>query len=234
MRDPTPNRQVIAMHGWGGDSRAWQPWQVSAQRRGWCWQSGERGYGTLPPHTPAWPPGEGRRAVIVHSLGLHLLPAAVLERSEAVVLLASFSRFVPEGAAGRPWRVALRGMAARLEAGDGEAMLQDFLGEAAAPDPAALLPPGPCQGPLQAAGVERLRQDLRRLEGTTGLPPDFPSTARVLMIEAGADRIVAPVARLQLRLALPAAEHWPIEAAGHSLLRANLVEPVLDWLEANW
>ena len=226
-----PNRQVIAMHGWGGDSRAWQPWQVSAQRRGWSWQSGERGYGTLPPHPPAWPPGEGRRAVIVHSLGLHLLPAAVLERSEAVVLLASFGRFVPEGGAGRPWRVALRAMAARLEAGEGEAMLQDFLAEAAAPDPAALLPPGPGLEPLPAASAHRLRQDLRRLEGTMGLPEGFPPTARVLIVEAGADRIVAPVARLQLRQALPAAEHWPIEAAGHSLLRANLVEPVLDWLE---
>jgi pimeloyl-[acyl-carrier protein] methyl ester esterase len=229
-----PNRQALAMHGWGGDSRAWEPWRVSAQRRGWCWQSGERGYGTLPPQSPAWALGEGRRALIVHSFGLHLLPAAVLERSEAVVLLASFGRFVPEGAAGRPWRVALRGMAARLEAGDGEAMLQDFLREAAAPDPAALLPPGPGQGPLPAAAVERLHQDLGRLEGTTGLPPGFPSTARVLIVEAGSDRIVAPMARLQLRQALPAAELWPIEAAGHSLLRANLVEPVLDWLEANW
>ncbi|WP_259703083.1 MULTISPECIES: alpha/beta hydrolase [unclassified Synechococcus] len=232
MTTPTAyGQQLIAMHGWGGDSRAWLPWRDAAQRRGWNWQSGERGYGPLPPFEPSWPEGRGPRSVLVHSLGLHLLPRAVLEQADAVVLLASFGRFVPPGEAGRAWRAALRVMQSRIASGAGERVLQDFLAAAAAPDPVALLPAGPGHEPLAACSLERLRHDLLLLGRTSGLPAGFPARARLLIIEAGADGIVAPNARQQLCLALPKAERWLIEAAGHSLLGANLVEPVLNWLE---
>lgn len=220
------------MHGWAGDSRAWHPWQEAAAQRGWSWQSGERGYGQLSPSTPHWPEPSGPRAVIVHSLGLHLLPAEVLAAAEAVVLLASFGRFVPAGPNGRRWRQALRGMGRRLVAGDSAAMLNEFLREAAAPAPVKLLPAGPSSGALPAEGVERLRQDLLLLEQCTAVPPAFPAGARSLIVEAGADRIVAPESRAALVQALPSAECWPQAGAGHSLLGSDLVEPVLNWLEA--
>lgn len=222
--------QLIAMHGWASDSGGWGPWQQAAAARGWRWRSGERGYGKLSPRSPGWD-GPGGRAVVVHSLGLHLLPAAVLAEAEAVVLLASFARFVPEGAAGRRWRIALQGMAAQLTPDAALPMLDRFLAEAAAPDPAQLLPPGPAREPLRSEGLGRLRHDLQLLARCSGLPEGFPAGARVLIVEAGADRIVPLPSRIALREALPAATLWPLEEAGHALLRANLVEPVLDWLE---
>jgi pimeloyl-[acyl-carrier protein] methyl ester esterase len=81
------------------------------------------------------------------------------------------------------------------------------------------------------AGVERLLEDLDRLERCAGLPDGFPSKAPVLVVEAGADRIVAPESRRQLVEALPAATHWTLAGASHSLLRADLLGPVLDWLQ---
>jgi pimeloyl-[acyl-carrier protein] methyl ester esterase len=222
--------QLIAMHGWGSDSRGWAPWQQAAAARGWHWRSGERGYGSLPPHRPTWR-RQGTRGVIAHSLGLHLLPVPVLAEAEAVVLLASFGRFVPEGAAGRRWRTALRGMASQLNPEAALPMLRRFLTEAAAPDPVELLPPGPASEPLSPEGLERLRHDLDLLAACQGLPEGFPGRARVLIVEAGADRIVPAPSRAALRESLPAAEVWPQAEAGHALLRTNLVEPVLDWLE---
>jgi len=53
----------------------------------------------------------------------------------------------------------------------------------------------------------------------------------VLIVEAGQDGVVAPISRLLLRQSLPLAERWLIETAGHSLLGADLLEPVFDWLE---
>jgi pimeloyl-[acyl-carrier protein] methyl ester esterase len=170
--------------------------------------------------------------VLVHSLGLHLLPPAVLAAADAVVLLASFAAFVPPGREGRPLRAALAGMEARLAAGQAADLLADFLRQAAAPDPADLLPPGPGSEPMTAAGIERLRSDLALLGRVDGLPAAFPPAARVLLVEAAHDRIVAATSRAALRRALPAATVWPIAGAGHSLLRAPLIEPVLTWLEA--
>jgi hypothetical protein len=74
--------EVIAMHGWAGDARCWEPWRTVTEPLGWRWRAGERGYGQLPPRTPAWPAEAdvGRRVVIGHSLGPHLVPPKVLGR----------------------------------------------------------------------------------------------------------------------------------------------------------
>ena len=173
------------MHGWAGDGSQWRPWEERAAAWGWHWQSGERGYGARPPVQPNWRDG-GERLVIAHSLGPHLLRPAVLADANAVVLLASFGRFVPEGNAGRRLRRALAGMAAALEERDAaRAMLRDFLSEAAAPEPIEAMAPGPADGPLEAVGLERLRDDLRQLEHATGLPTAFPTDVPVLIVEAG-------------------------------------------------
>lgn len=224
--------QVIAMHGWGSDARQWQPLEALARGRGWGWQSGERGYGVRAPHQPRWREG-GRRLVIAHSLGPHLLPAEVLAAADAVVLLASFGRFVPPGPAGRRLRAALGGMAAALgEAAAARAMLHRFLRQAAAPEPIEAMAPGPADGPLEPEGLERLRSDLRLLERTAGLPEAFPTSVPVWIVEAGDDRIVAPEARALLRAALPRAEALTLPGVGHALLGAPLREPLLAWLES--
>ena len=55
------NLDLIAMHGWAGDQRAWEPWRQAAASRGWSLHTGERGYGRQTPHAPRWP-GEGGAA----------------------------------------------------------------------------------------------------------------------------------------------------------------------------
>jgi pimeloyl-[acyl-carrier protein] methyl ester esterase len=226
--DATP--QVIAMHGWAGDSLHWQRLAAPFEERGWRWRCGERGYGARPPHEPRWQ-GEGRKVVIAHSLGPHLLPAAVWAAADAVVLLASFGRFVPPGPRGRRLRTALEGMAAALaEREAARAMLRRFQSEAVAPDPIEALVSGPAEGPLGPPQLERLRADLRVLERTTGLPEAVPAERPVLIVEAGDDRIVAPEARALLREALPHATHLLLPGAGHALLTAPLLEPLLAWL----
>ena len=218
------------MHGWCGDQRSWAPWRQAAEARGWSWQSGERGYGGLEPHSPTWRTGAGPRGVIVHSLGLHLLPAAVLAGADRLVLLASFAAFVPAGVAGRRLRTALRGMATSLQGPEAGTMLQQFLAQAAAPQTLDQLPPGPGREPLSDDGRRRLQDDLTRLAATAALPDGFPGHAAVLIVEAGHDRIVVPEARADLRRRLPEAEVWQRSEDGHCLLGAPLIEPVLDWL----
>jgi pimeloyl-[acyl-carrier protein] methyl ester esterase len=236
--DPS-SLQVIAMHGWAGDGANWGPWREATAPLGWRWACGERGYGPQAPAMPAWR-GAGRLVVIAHSMGPHLLDPQVLAAADAVVLLAGFGRFVPPGPDGRRGRAALRAMAAELADGPTEAeaairaqaLLRRFLDEVASPDPPALLPPGPADQPVGAAGRARLRDDLAVLERCDGLPAGFPPGAEVLIVEAEADRIVGPEVRALLRQALPEAEVVRLPGAGHGLLRSPVIPAVLNWIQA--
>ena len=225
---------LIAMHGWAGDQRAWEPWRQAAASRGWNLHTGERGYGRQTPHAPRWP-GEGG-AVLVHSLGLHLLPAELWSQARAVVLLASFGGFVPPGSSGRRTRAALGAMASRIHQGELAPLLDEFLSRAAAPARLDQLCLGVAEVGSEAAGVARLLEDLALLGRCDGLPQAFPRSVPVLIVEAGADAIVPTTSRALLRQALPQAEIWTLEGIGHSLLGPPLqgpplIGPVLDWLD---
>ena len=237
-----PAPELIAMHGWAGDGAGWEAWQPAVARLGWHLRAGERGYGGRPPAAPTWR-GPGPRVVLAHSMGPHLLDPAVLAAADAVVLLASFGRFVPPGPEGRALRTALAGMEAALadagataeeeaaRAATAQRMLQRFLERVAAPAPADRLPHGPAARPIAAAGRALLRADLGRLAATTGLPEGWPRSARVLIVEAGADAIVGPAVRALLRAELPEATVLERPAAGHALLDPELIPLVLGWLE---
>jgi 8-amino-7-oxononanoate synthase len=245
---PEPPVQLIAMHGWAGDGGHWQAWSPAATSRGWGLQLGERGYGQRPAVLPPWP-SHGRKGLICHSLGLHLVPPEVLAASEAVVLLASFGCFVPPGAAGRPLRIALAGMAAELqESGDelkdslrAQQLLQRFLRKVLGPAAGAGVelgveaplgpPPGPADQPIGAAGRDRLRCDLELLGRLTALPASFPRQVPVLLLEAADDPIVHPAARDRLRQELPQAQVKLLSGLGHAMADPALIPLVLDWLQ---
>ena len=228
----TGNLCLLAMHGWCGDPSNWDPWHPHWQTRGWQWSCANQGYGPSPIQQPHWPEGEGLKVLIAHSLGPHLVPAAVLRQAQAVVLLTSFGRFVPEGREGRRLEVALQGMAEQLAGPDPQAMLQAFLERVCAPEAVERLQHTPANQPLSAPALERLRRDLALLTGTSGLPAGFPEDARVLLVQAGRDQIVAPAARHSLEEALPQADVLTLATAGHALLGTPVITLVNAWLEA--
>ena len=191
----------------------------------------DRGYGRFPEQSASWLP-QGRRALLVSSLGSQLVPSELLQQAEAVVLLASFGRFVPKGAAGRPLQQALRLMDERLGAGDLLGLFADFRVKVAEPQPVEYLPPGIEDGPVSEQGMQRLRQDLELLGCCDGLPEAFPKQAAVLIVEAMADTIVHAKSRAALREELPEAELMELAGIGHGLLSPGLCEQVLGWLDA--
>jgi len=223
--------QLLAAHGWGSDHRCWDGFAPACAERRWDLGRFDRGYGRFPAASPGWD-GQGRRALVVNSLGLHLVPAAVLARADAVVLLASFARFVPPGDAGRSLRQALRAMDERLAAGDVGGLFQEFRQRVAAPQPVEHLPAGVEDGPVPAAGVDRLRRDLDLLGRCDSLPGGFPTTAPVLLVEGADDAIVHPISRDDLRQRLPQAQVLSLVGVGHGLLLPGLTEQVLGWLDS--
>jgi alpha-beta hydrolase superfamily lysophospholipase len=55
----------------------------------------------------------------------------------------------------------------------------------------------------------------------------------VLIVEAEADRIVEPEARRMLREALPEADVITLPGIGHALLSDDVIDRVVEWVEAH-
>ena len=123
--------QVLAMHGWAGQAGVWSPWRQRFEDEGATWTSADRGYAGGEVVAPAGSNGAGRNLLIAHSLGLHLLPTPVLAQADALVLLGSFSAFVPHGRTGRAVAAALKGMQAALGTDQELTMLERFRDKAA-------------------------------------------------------------------------------------------------------
>ena len=128
-------KEVIAMHGWGGDSNTWKSWAQQFRENHWIWKSFERGYGELPQWRPTWEQSQSKissksRVVIAHSLGPHLIKNEVLAQATHVILLCSFSRFIPLGTESRYLTTALHGMRKQIGTTEEKIMLNNFLKKA--------------------------------------------------------------------------------------------------------
>ena len=226
--------QILAMHGWAGHTGTWSHWRQRFEAEGARWSSADRGYGGGEAVAAAWPPGPGRNLLIAHSLGLHLLPAPVLERADAVVLLGSFSAFVPHGRAGRAVAAALKGMQAALGTDQERTMLERFLDKAASPHARSALPPNPLLQGVTPLGRQRLQQDLELLANRKTLPDGWPKAVPVLVVQGERDAVVHAGSAQQLiddigdqPLTLHRDPGW-----GHALITPTVLSVVQRWLKA--
>ncbi len=234
-------RQIIAMHGWASDSNSWDLWRDYFQAKKWHWQNGERGYGHLLPQSPSWKLDfdlkvHKRRVVISHSLGPHLLNKRVLKNATDVVLLGSFSRFLPEGLANRSLITGLKGMKQQLGTSQEKLMLKSFLTKACYPEKVTSVTSGPILEGLSFEGRYRLKDDLNLLSQASDLVSKISTKAKVLVVDGQQDAIVINAAKSDLledlldHLQSPPT-HWNFSNAGHTLLVPDLIEKVHYWLE---
>ncbi len=233
-------KQVIAMHGWSGDSNSWKLWALHFENHGWEWQSAERGYGERPIINPKWKQQHdnlpNKRVAICHSLGPHLLPNETLHNSTDIVLINSFSSFIPNGPESRPLKIALRGMQEKIGTSQEKEMLNYFLAKASHPADISKLPLGPIHLGLSIDGRKKLQDDLHLLINTSGLPDGFQQKARVLVIEGKEDAILSLSTRASLindlkKYLKSPPEIWSLKNVGHSIIDENLIIKVRTWLE---
>ena len=231
------------MHGWAGDSNTWKLWMPEFQKDKWQWQSVERGYGGITPFHPDWiitntNKNHQQKVVVAHSLGSHLIKKQVLKNATDIVLLCSFSRFIPTTGRSRSLKTALQGMQQNLGTVNEVKMLKNFLKKACYPESFAKIKPGPITKGLSIEGRKKLKSDLQLLIEAKGLPNGISTKSRVLVIQGKEDAIVVPEARSHLRedlknhLDFPPT-YWEIADAGHLLLMPTLIERVRTWLNSH-
>ena len=232
-------REIIAIHGWGGDKQIWKAWEEYFTINGWLWQNFERGYGEEKPSQPNWNfscTANNQRVLLCHSLGTHLIDKQILKAATDIVLISSFSSFIPNDKNNRPLKIGLKGMYRAFGTSQEQKMLHTFFKKACDPHTITKLPSIPITQNLSIKGREKLKQDLIMLMNTNGLPPDFPKHAAVLKIYSEEDLIVSPSADILLLKDLQ--KHlknepisWVISGGGHYLIiMPEIIQRVERWL----
>ena len=233
-------KEIIAMHGWAGDSRQWSNWEKIFKCCNWEWQTSERGYRDISPHKPKWNHNSNHveliRVAICHSLGSHLIGKEVLHSATHVVLINSFSRFIPTGKENRPVKHALKRMMNAINTPDEAAMLKKFHIKAFKPNDIDVKSSESILPQVSDVGRSRLKNDLKLLLNSDSLPMGLNTCSKVLIINSEQDYIVANQTKEKLAEDLSChLETIPkiinFQDEGHLISKIKNIKKVKQWLE---
>jgi len=233
-------KEVIAVHGWAGDSHQWSSWEKIFKNCDWQWQTSERGYKDISPHTPKWNhisnQVELKRVAICHSLGSHLIDKEVLHSATHVVLINSFSRFIPSGKDNRHIELALNRMMNAINTPKEAAMLRRFHIKAYKPNYIDVRSSESNLLHTSASGGLRLKNDLKLLMNSSSLPIGLNAYSKVLIINSEQDYILAN--QTKKKLAEDLIDHLEtvpktinLQDEGHSITKIKNIKKVKQWLE---
>ena len=233
-------KEIIAIHGWAGDSHQWLNWKKIFKSCDWEWQTSERGYKDLSPHTPKWNNNsnqvELKRVAICHSLGSHLIDKEVLHSATHVVLINSFSRFIPNGKENRPIQLALNKMMNAINTPNEAAMLRKFHIKAYKPNYIDVKSTELNLLHLSDLGRLRLKNDLILLMNSDSLPIGLNTFSKVLIINSEQDHILANQTKVNLVEDLinhleAAPKIINLQDEGHSITKIKNIKKIKHWLE---
>ena len=233
-------KEIIAMHGWAGDSHQWENWKTIFKSCDWEWQTSERGYKYISPHTPKWNNNlnrvEVKRVAICHSLGSHLIDKEVLYAATHVVLINSFSRFIPSSEENRPIKLALNRMMNAINTPNEAAMLRKFHIKAYKPNYIDVKSSESNLLHISDSGRLRLKNDLILLMNSDSLSIGLNKSTKVLIVKSAQDYILANQTKEKLAEDLKNhLESLPkiinLEDEGHSITKIKNIKKVKHWLE---
>ena len=233
-------KEIIAMHGWAGDSNQWSNWEKIFKCCEWEWQATERGYKDISPHTPKWNHNSNKiklkRVAICHSLGLHLIDKQVLRSATHVILINSFSRFIPSSKENRTIKLALNRMMHAINSPNEATMLKKFQIKAYKPNCIDVKSSKSNLLHMSDSGRLRLKNDLKLLINSDSLPIGLNNSAKVLILNSEQDYILAN--QTKEKLAEDLINHLDtvpkiisLQDEGHSITKIKNIKKVKHWLE---
>ena len=233
-------KEIIAIHGWGGDSKQWSNWIDYFQCCDWKWQSVERGYKDIRPYSPRWYNDLKqiglKRVAICHSLGSHLIEKEVLSLATHVVLINSFSRFIPNSKENRSIKIALKKMMHAINTPNEPSMLQKFHIKAHKPNKINVKSNASNLTPISESGKLILKNDLKLLMHSNSLPSGLNTYTKVLVVNSKNDYIVANQTKEKLAQDLKKyLEKEPtiinLQDEGHTISKIKNIKKIKHWLE---
>jgi pimeloyl-[acyl-carrier protein] methyl ester esterase len=207
--------ELILQHGWGYQALNWSGFKGQLLSTGFDIgvHTPDRGYFGEPKEA-AFSGNPGYKAIVCHSLGLHMLPANAIEEANAVIIVGGFLFFHGgDELTVRRSQKLVRRMKDKLKRNPLE-LLQEFYVRSFEPCSFSdiLLP----DETLGALDVEMLREDLDLLD-TNILDPASLYGKPVVIMQGSGDKIVYGDACGDLHQELPMSEIIHVENAGHGL-----------------
>ena len=233
-------KEIIAMHGWAGDSHQWSNWEKIFNSYDWEWQTYERGYKEISPHSPKWKHESNqfglKRVAICHSLGSHLIDTKVLCLATKVVLINSFSQFAPTGKQNRPIKLALNRMMNAINTPNEASMLKKFHIKAFKPNQKDVKSSESNVHKISNSGRMKLKNDLKLLINSDSLPIGLKSSTKVLVVNSEQDHILAKQTKEKLAEDLikhleTAPQIINLQDEGHFITKIKNITKVKEWLE---
>ena len=233
-------KEIIAMHGWAGDSNQWSNWIDLFRCCDWDWQTAERGYKNINPYIPKWNNHSNqigiKKVAICHSLGSHLIDKKVLYSATHVVLINSFSRFIPSGKENRSVTIALNRMINTINTPNEASMLRRFHIKANKPNDINMESTETTLHQISDSGRLKLRNDLKLLMHSDSLPTGLNSEVKVLVINSTQDYILANQTKEKLVEDLInhlTSQHTIVnlQDEGHSISKTDNIKKIKQWLE---
>ena len=233
-------KEIIAIHGWAGNSHQWSNWEKIFKSCDWKWQNFERAYKDISPHKPTWNYNtnqvELKRVAICHSLGSHLIDKKVLHSATHIVLINSFSRFIPSGKENRPIKLALKRMMNTINTPNEEVMLSRFHTKAFKPNHIDVKSSESNLLHLSISGRLRLKNDLKLLMNSDSLPIGLNNSAKVLIVNSKQDYILATQTKEKLAMDLrnyldASPKTINLQDEGHTITKIKNIKKVKHWLE---
>tara|TARA_B100001996_G_scaffold197458_1_gene151196 strand:+ start:135 stop:863 length:729 start_codon:yes stop_codon:yes gene_type:complete len=233
-------KEIIAMHGWAGDSKEWFNWIDLFQSCNWKWQTAERGYKNINEYIPKWSNDSNqsglKKVAICHSLGSHLIDKKVLRSATHVVLINSFSRFIPRNKENRSVTMALNRMMNTINTPDESSMLRKFHIKALKPNDINMRSTESNLLHISNSGRLKLENDLKLLMNSDSVPTGLNPEAKVLIINSKKDYILANETKEKLTkdlisylVAKPTIIN--LQDEGHSICKIKSIKKIKHWLE---
>lgn len=201
--------QFIAFHGWGFDSRFWQPWKNNLSKYG-SFQIYDRGY-FHDPQPIEVKDSEDPLVLITHSYGLHWLSESLLQQANMLIITGGFLYFHPYAAQyKRRSRLVVQEMINELEIKP-EAVLQDFYENCFAPEEAPIVD-------FEDMNHQLLLDDLQQLQQSELDAEALKIDGNVCILHGAKDRIVSHKKGRQIYNQLQEqSQYFEIKDAGHAL-----------------
>ena len=219
--------EVLAYHGWGYSSAAWQGWRNWLRQQQYQLKAFDRGYFGAPVQ-PQFSNSTTAKLIFTHSYGLHFCPASALREANLLVIFSSFRQFHPEHASlKKRSQQILQQMIIQFER-QPNTVLQNFRAKCSQPidnsEPAPNL-----------INASLLYQDLHQLDSCSLDLLPLQQIPKIVVLHGAQDRIVSAATGKALANEL-AASYFEIESAGHALPFTQaatcqaILQPILEEL----